>query len=190
MELEELKEQVARNAVSYSRSELNEIFTLRTKRTVSKINKKMLIDVLLMILTTTLLVAATFIIGLRSRYVVSAQIIGFALLIFVHYRIKFILIKRAFNSEYGLRIGAKKLVSLLNKYIFAYKIVLTSFFSILTIKHYSDLAYDWSAIVEQWPIIFIAAVTGYLAATITAKMIYGKELEKLNKIIVAMDWTD
>ncbi|HNP19633.1 MAG TPA: hypothetical protein PKL31_14445 [Fulvivirga sp.] len=190
MELEELKEQIADSQVSYSRSELKEIFTLRTKRTVSKINRKMLIDALLMILTTALLVAATFIIGLRSRYVVSGQIIGFSLLIFVHYRIKSVLIKKAQNSDNGLQIGAEKLVRILNKYIYAYKIILPSFFSILTIKHYYDLTHNWSAVSDHWLIIIIAAVTGYIAANITAKMIYGKELNKLKKIIEAMDWTD
>jgi hypothetical protein len=187
MELEDLKERITDNTVNYSRTELEQIFQLRTKRTVSQINNKMLIDVLLMILTTAVLVTATFIIGLRSRYVVSGQIIGFSILIFIHYRIKHVLLNRTVNSKYGIREATKKLIHLLNIYINAYKIILPNFFALLVVKHFYDLSQNWEIVISNWPLILTAFVFGFLAAYMSSKIIYGKEIERLKGVVTAMD---
>ena len=94
MEIEELKDRLNKIDVHYSRQELDDIFGVRMQRMVSKVNRKMYWDAILMLLVSGTLVAITFSIGLKERYWVSGEIVVVSMLLLLHYRIKYYLLNR------------------------------------------------------------------------------------------------
>ena len=123
MELEELKSKLNVSDVRYSTSELNEIFEVRTKHAVSKINQKMWFDAILMIFTAVTLIAATFLIGLQDRYLISSEIIILSMVLLLHYRIKYHLLNRI-NFEEAFNKALKKVSHRLTIYMTVYVILI------------------------------------------------------------------
>ena len=106
MGIEDLKKDIQESQINYSRTEIEDIFRIRTKRSLSKINIKMLWDAVLMAVSVVVLVVATFMIGLKDKYLVSLEIIGVMLFLFIHYRIKYRLLNKL-NFELDLVVSAQ-----------------------------------------------------------------------------------
>ena len=132
MELEDLKGKIDVSKISYSRAEIESILELRTKKTVRSINKKMLVDALLMIATTIVLIAITFTLGLRSRYLITAQIVSLALLLLAHYRIKYILLNKVNLHSYTVSEVIQQTYKTTRRYWIGYHVVVPMMFSSLT----------------------------------------------------------
>jgi hypothetical protein len=187
MELEDLKKTLVDKKIKYSNQEIENIFEIRTKRTVSTINKKMMTDVILMILTTLILVSVTFILGLKSKFIISGEIIGFSLMAFVHYQIKYRLLNDFNFEKNSLLQSVTKIKNRLNYYLISYKIIIPIFFSFLLTKYLFDQDNNWNNILELWPIISATAIISFLIVNKLTSILYGKELRKLKEVIISFN---
>lgn len=187
MKLEDLKKTLIDGNIKYSNQELENIFELRTKRTLSTINKKMLADVLLMILTTMILVSSTFILGLKSKFIISGEIIGFSFIAFVHYQIKYRLLNVFNFEENSLLKSVIKIKNRLSNYLIFYKIIIPIFFSLLLTKYLFDQYNNWNDILDFWPLIGLTILISFLIVNKLTSILYGKELRKLKEVIASFN---
>ncbi len=181
MELEELKQRNWLKEIKYSRAELESIFEVRTKSSVKDINRKMLLDALFMLLTTSILILVTFLLGLKSRYLISGQIIGFALLLLMHYKIKYIMLNRVSFHKDHIRKGIIKVYSRLRNYVVAYYIIVPLFVLTLLTKTRSDLGYDFD--INGLLLSLIALFSSLIVTHLLVKILYRKDLERLMAIV-------
>ncbi|MEQ8925111.1 MAG: hypothetical protein RLO81_04820 [Fulvivirga sp.] len=181
MELEELKNKVQKDDIKYSSQELESIFEIKTLSTVQRINRTMLIDALVMTGLTALLVGVTFYLGLKSRYVVSSQIIGAAAILLVHYKIKYRLIN-VFNPNLSIVQNSERTYKYLKRYCSAYYIIVPLLTVSLGANLYLQLNLDWSTIAVFLVILGMAIIT--LACThLIIKIIYSKPISRIKAII-------
>lgn len=191
MELDELKKiWEAKNAeVKYSKPALKDIFEVRVKRAIGRINKNMLWDAILMITATVGFIAITFILGLKDRYMISGELLLIATILFIHYRIKHLTIN-SFNFENnGVGGAVKKVIRRLKGYIFLYKILVPAMTGGLFLLYQANLYYyqfgSYSLEVISGTTIFIAlaiAVVAYFLTTWVTYNMYGKELIRLKQL--------
>lgn len=180
MELEDLKGKIDVSKISYSRAEIESIFELRTKKTVRSINKKMLIDALLMITTTVVLVAITFSLGLRSRYIISIQILSLALLLLAHYRIKYLLLNKLDLHSHSVTEVIQVTFKTIRRYWIGYHVVIPLLFSSLTWYLISGIAKHQDSLVT----LMISSAIGILTLGITnvlVRKIYQGDYQQLKK---------
>ncbi|QSE97135.1 hypothetical protein [Fulvivirga lutea] len=182
MELEQLKGKILETDVSYSKSELEDIFKIKTQSAVQRINRTMLIDALVMIGLTALLVLITFYLGLKSRYVVSSQIIGAAAILLVHYKIKYRLIN-VFNPNLSVIENAQKTYNYLKRYCLAYYIITPLLTLSLSFNLYLQLNLDWSTTSIFLVLLGITIIT--LACThLIVRIIYYNPKNRIKTIIL------
>ena len=181
MEIEDFKGKIDLSGVSYSEAEIESIFQLRTKSTIKNINRKMLLDALLMIITAILLISLTFAIGLRSRYYVSTQIIGLSLLLLAHYRLKYLHLNKSDFHHQSIREVISSTYRTFKKYWIGYHIVVPLMMASLSIKLMLDLSHDINMLFS----IFISVCSGLVGLMVTyivAKKMYHKEYNKLKEV--------
>ncbi|MEM7109412.1 MAG: hypothetical protein AAF519_14395 [Bacteroidota bacterium] len=145
MEFEKIKRHVEENRPVYSKTELEDIFTLRTKRSLSKINSKMFWDALFMVFSVVILVIATFMIGLKDRISISLELVGLSAFLFVHYRIKYHLLNKP-NIDLSIKNSVKRSLKTLKTYLKLYQILIPTGVTALYLKIQWDLWFimDWS----------------------------------------------
>ena len=179
MEFNELKRgwrQLDLERVKYSKEELDSIFEVRTKRNISKINKSMLVDAILMMITAGFLIFTTFILNLQSRYLVSLEILGFVFVMLVHYKIKYTLINRQpdFESE-DLLSGISVIVKRIKNYVLAYKLIVPLIICAL----YARFNYTASLDINYLWLLAPIFLGGFLIVHWTCRLMYGKALGEL-----------
>lgn len=191
MELEELKEawKAKHENVHYSRNELNSIFEIKTKRALRGINRSMWIDAILMILATAGFVAVTFILGLKSRYMISGELLFVATLLGLHYRIKYLTFNKLDLTKDGIKAAITRVIRKVKGYLLLYKILIPTFAGGLFLLYEFNLHYyNTNEFILEQPFksVGIALIIALLALVITNFVIhimYGKELKKLEKLI-------
>ncbi len=183
MELEELKTKKWQNEVSYSLDELESIFEIRTKSTIKNVNRKMFIDAMLMLLTTTVLISTTFWLGLRSKYIVSGQIIGFACFLLMHYRIKYLILNNVNLLSNTIRDGIASVYKRLYNYIIAYYIFIPIFAISLMFKIRSDLGYQIELSTENALIYSVTLMGSILVVYLLSTVLYKKDLARLKSLL-------
>ena len=194
MELDELKELINEKPISYSREELESIFQIKTKRQLGEVNKKMRVDMILMILTALGIISVAFFLGLRDRLSLSAEVILLVGLVLIHYRIKYVKVNQINLFKYDVRAGVEKSVNSLKFYLKLYKIVIpffTAFFYsyqrtvLLNIKGTIPQGIsEWSF--EIGIVLLIMVLTFFLTQWISQRL-YGKELTKLETYLDRLD---
>ena len=174
MELEDLKQSVHTGNAQYSEAELQSIFTIKTKGTVRHLNKKMLMDATIMIVVTGLLIAATFYLGIKSRYTVSALLVGMSALLLIHFQIKKYLLGHSVSTSRPVLQGLKRTVRILKSYIIGYYITIPA----LTILMFHAIG---SALrINTSEVVYIAGLlTGTLLCYVTVRLMYADELKRL-----------
>lgn len=181
MELDKLKGKVDFSTVKYSKDELDNIFQLRIKGNIASMNKKMLMDAILMGLVTSLLVAITFYIGLRNRYVISMELVGFAVLLLIHYRIKYVLLNNVNLHAQTVNSTVEKVYKRFKAYWIAYHWFVPMLSAALSIQLCRVLNYQF----DSWQLIVATVMTMIISWVIThnvVKRLYGKEYQSLQKI--------
>lgn len=123
MEFDVLKKQLEESAPHYSRNEIESIFEIRAKRTVSDFNKVMQIDLIVMAVVALLMVALTFALGLKEKYFISLEILLIAGLLYVHFRIKKAVIQRQLANT-GIILSIEKVISRIRCYVTVYKVLI------------------------------------------------------------------
>lgn len=186
MELDELKDLIKDKPVSYSRNELESIFSIKTKREVDGINKKMLWDMVLMIAMAAVIIGLAFLLGLRDRFSLSVEVVLLVALISIHYRIKHLKISRINLSRYDLTTGIKKVVKTLKLYLKLYTIVVPLLGSVfygyqrwqfLRIKN--NLPADVNNVLMESAILIAVGITIYFITRWVSQKLYGKEVKRM-----------
>lgn len=186
MDIEKLKE-IKTDAIKYSRAEINQIFELRTARSLKSTNKKMLIDLLLMGVTTILLIAITFFIGLQSRFLVSGQIVIVAGILIIHYRIKYILLNNVDLTSDGIKSAVIKIKSRLEGYIIFYQVSLPILFTLLMLKFQLETHGNWSNVLGNWYYLASTFIISIVVVRLLCNKIYGNDLRSFKSLIAGLD---
>ena len=105
MELEQIKHswkvytKNREETMKVSRSDLQLILREKSDRTLYKIGKAMRIDAVMMVITSFSFIILSFILDLNGKYLVTSLILGFTLLLFLHYHLnRMSLIKLMYSS--------------------------------------------------------------------------------------------
>ena len=189
MELDELKSKLDVSDVLYSASELNDIFAVKTKHAVNRINRKMWWDAVFMVLTAATLIVTTFLIGLRDRYLISSEIIILSAALFIHYRIKYYLLNKI-NFEEKFNHAVTKVRRRLRVYMRIYEVVIPLGIAALYLNIQIDLiAMKHTEALDKiirlgFTLPLISVV--YVLTKKLVHLIYGPDLEKLNTIVNEM----
>lgn len=181
MELDQLKKLYNTSSINYSRAELQSIFDIRTKGTLQQINKKMLVDGVLMLITAVSLISVTFLLGLRSKYLISSQILGFTVLLFLHYRLKYWLINTIDFEKFGINHAIKRVYNIFKTYWIIYQLCVPLFTVFLCYKlaNYLAILND----IDQAILYPSVGVLMLMITSILLKAIYGKEIKKLKELV-------
>ncbi len=186
MELEELKDLVQDKPISYSRSELESIFSIKTKRELDVVNKKMRWDMVLMVITAIVIIGIAFLLGLRDRFSLSAGVILLVAIISIHYRIKYFDISKVNLDKHDLSTAIQNVVKSLRFYLNLYKLVVPvfamSFYSyqrwkLLQIKNTLPSSIT-EVLVESALVITVGLVVYFLTKWISDRL-YGKALIRM-----------
>ena len=190
MELEEIKRILETSEIKYSKREINDIFGIRTRRSLKSVNRKMLWDVLGMITMVLILVTITFMIGLQDRYLISAEIIGLAVILTIHYRIKYHLLNK-FNYDRGVKTILITVKGRLTHYLKAYLLIIPTVAAALYLNtQWSILQLTKHSVIETairlgltLPIVIFV----YLVTKKLIMLVYGNNLNELEELIEEMD---
>lgn len=131
-ELKKLKERKGLNEVSYSRSEIESIFNLRSKRSLNRLNRTMFWDAILMMIVTGILIAIPFYLDIKSRHTVGLTMAGMSTVLLIHYAIKRRLINRPIGNSHSILIGLQKAIRVMRVYFIAYYLLIPSLTVLLT----------------------------------------------------------
>lgn len=191
MELEELKKvwNVKEPEVTYSKQALRDIFEVRTKRAVSRINRNMLWDGAFMILATIGFIAVTFALGLKDRFMISGELLLIATVLGIHYRIKHLTINKFHFANSGIVTSIRRITNKLKGYIILYKILIPTLSAALyllyclNVHFYKYGSYSLSALNASSIItVLLITVICYLITRRITQIMYGKELQKLQEL--------
>ncbi|MTI39789.1 hypothetical protein [Fulvivirga lutimaris] len=186
MDIDKLKE-LKTDSIKYSRTEINQIFELRTERSLKSTNRKMLIDLLLMGITTAILISITFFIGLQSRLLVSGQIAIIAGILIIHYRIKYMLLNNVDLSNNGIKPAITKIKNRLEGYIVFYQIALPPLFSLLMVKFQFDTYGGWNGVFNKWYYVAGTFVLSLVVVRFLCNKIYGKDMDRFKSLIDSLN---
>ncbi|MEQ8476611.1 hypothetical protein [Fulvivirga sp.] len=186
MDIDKLKE-LKTDSIEYSRTEINQIFELRTVRSLKSTNKKMLIDLLLMVITTAFLIGITFFIGLQSRLLVSGQIVIIAGILIIHYRIKYMLLNNVDLSSNGIKPAITKIKNRLEGYITFYQLTLPPLFSMLMVKFQFDINGGWIGVFNKWYYVACIFVLSLIVVRFLCYKIYGKDMGRFKSLIDSLN---
>lgn len=172
MELDDLKKKVDLTGVKYSQKEIKSIFEIKTKHTLKIINRKMFIDAIAMLITASILIAITFTLGLKSRFIVSAQILGLVAVLLIHYKTKYLLLNRGYLSSRGLFDTFRKTYRTFRNYMITYLVIVPGMIIIL-----SSLLLNLNVITG-----LALSIVGVIITAGLLKLIYGKEYSRLREL--------
>lgn len=186
MELNDIKIEVNSKELRYSRSEIEDILRIRTKRSLSQINRKMMIDAISMIGSVWVLVTVTFLIGLKDRYIISLEIVGLASLLLIHYRIKYKLLNRL-NFEIDICSAAKKAAKRLSSFMLIYLWVIPTGISTLYLYIQLSLSIlaEWSLeeTIFRYGLVVPLILIGIFLTRGLIKLLYQTHLDELNEVV-------
>jgi len=186
MDIDKLKE-IKTDAVKYSRAEINQIFELKTQRSLRSTNRKMLLDLLLMGATTILLITLTFFIGLQSRFLVSGQIAIIAGVLLIHYRIKYNLLNHVDLIGDGIKLAIVKIKNRLDAYLVFYQAALPPLFGLLMLKFQFETYGSWNEILDGWYYVAITLVLSFFIVRVLCYKIYGDDLKNFKNLIDVLE---
>jgi len=183
MSLDTLKDIWNKTEPSYSKAELKSIFEIKTRRQVKSVNKIMLLDYALMTATALVLIATTFLLGLKSRYFITFEIVGLSTVMAIHYWIKYRLLNPKSLQHKDLKSTIEQLIKRLKGYLIAYKVIIPFMVSAV----YLRLQYNLMSLQNRTPqesiieLLFVVpiAVLCYLFVQWLSAKMYGTQLSKL-----------
>ncbi len=187
IDIDQLKEFKV-ETVQYSRTEINQIFEFKTERSLKSTNRKMLLDLLLMGVTTIILIAITFYIGLQSRFMVSGQIVIIACVLIIHYRIKYILLNNVDLTKDGIKSAVLKIKNRLEGYMVFYQAILPLFFALLMVKFQFDTYGKWNEVLGHWHYTIATLVISFIVVKLLCYKIYGNDLSNFKKLFDSLDY--
>ncbi|ELR69249.1 hypothetical protein C900_05320 [Fulvivirga imtechensis AK7] len=191
MELDELKRawNTKSPKIEYTKTTLNDIFEIRTKRAVGKINRNMLWDAILMLIATAGFIVITFALGLKSRFMISGELILIATILGIHYRIKYLTINKFDFEDSGIGVAIRKVIKRLKGYIILYKILIPALSAVLYLLYCSNAyyyeygSYSLSELgTSSIAPVLLITITCYLVAWKVTQIMYGQELKKLQEL--------
>lgn len=190
MELNELKKmwETEDQPLRYERAELTRIFEMRTKRAVARITKNMLLDAILMLVTTAGFVAVTFILGLKSRFVISGELMTIALILGIHFQIKYRTLHRLDFTTTGIQEAIQLVVRKLKNYIMFYKIsipLLSGGLFVwyrLNVHYYKYGTYTLDHPWREGVITGVITIAVFFLTLWLTRLMYGAELKKLQQL--------
>ncbi|MBL3657564.1 hypothetical protein [Fulvivirga sediminis] len=196
MELDELRKswKAQTDEAKYSKREINEIFEVKTKRSLKVLNRSMLFDALLMIVTIVAFISYSFLMGLKDRLWISAELITMALVLTLHYKIKYNLINQLDFEANGVKSAMTKTIRKLKKYIKIYETAIPCISTLLFITYlarvnfYEHGTYFSSALITYKlafaPLCYLAT---WLIVKFLAKWMYGKSILKMESDLKKLD---
>ncbi|UII26483.1 hypothetical protein LVD15_24830 [Fulvivirga maritima] len=196
MELDELRKswKAQTDEVKYSKKEVDEIFEVKTKRSLKTLNRNMLTDALLMALTTLAFISVSFLLGLKDRVWISAELITMALVLTLHYKIKYHLINQFDFEVNGVKSAMIKTIDKLKRYIKIYKIGIPCISTLLFITYlirvnfYQHGVYFSSDLLTwKWALAPVCYLTTHLIVHVLAKWMYGKSISKMESDLKKLD---
>lgn len=186
MELEQIKRHVLETQPTYSQAEIEDIFSIRTKKSLSKVNSNMFWDAVFMGLSVVGLVSVTFVLGLKDKYLISIEIIGLAFCLLIHYRIKHRLLNR-FNFEIDIQNAAKRLVNSLSSFMRLYLWLVPSAISVLYLYIQFRLYHLSNWLIFETTVRFALVIPLLLITLFLTKglirIMYQRHLDELKEII-------
>ncbi|MEM9857373.1 MAG: hypothetical protein AAF843_08460 [Bacteroidota bacterium] len=186
MELEEIKDYIRKEQPNYSRAEIQDILRIRTKRSLSRVNSTMFWDAVFMGLTVAMLVGVTFIIGLKDKYIISLELIGLALCLFIHYRIKYRLLNKI-NFDIDLHNAAQTAIKRLSKFISIYLWIIPSSVSAIYLytqfRLFEVTSWQWGETLSRFSLVIPIAVITLLITRGLIRIMYQRHLKALKHIV-------
>ncbi len=190
MELDELKNKLNAVHIHYSAQELNEIFEIRTKRAVSNVNRKMLWDAILMVIVAAGLIAVTFLTGLKSRYLVSGEIVAMSVLLLIHYRIKYYLLN-TIGFDGNIRQAMFQCLNRMQLYMYVYWTVVPLGISLLYLDLQNQLIRliepDTSELIVRYALVLPLGLVIFFITRKLTYVLYGQDMDRLRGLIREMD---
>ncbi|MEO1054333.1 MAG: hypothetical protein AAFX87_27090 [Bacteroidota bacterium] len=195
MELEELKkawkETTSEKQVklAYDRSDLHHLLETKVRDTLKSVNRNMLSDALVMVGTVIMFIALVFIIDLKASLSISVTLAVAALVLLLHYRVKYILLNKPNLAINGISMGLRKIIKGLRIYITTYKIVLPLFaaalyiMALINIDIYSHGSLQWNLpfLTKAALSIPLSILMYYLTRQLVNRL-YGKHLKRLEEV--------
>lgn len=185
-ELDELKSTWNGKQLAYSKAALSDIFEVKTKRTVRAINRTMLLDYTLMLIAAAGLIALTFFLGLKSRYIVALEILTVTSLMIIHYGIKYRVINSVNLQHNDVKHSISKLSNRLNAYLLAYRVVIPVFIGAVYLKIQWNLlqikGVEWQEELLAIGLAVPIMVLTYFLVQWISKRMYGRAIEQLKQL--------
>ncbi|UII30271.1 hypothetical protein LVD17_18420 [Fulvivirga ulvae] len=189
MELDELKETWKNTApVHYNRKELDSIFEIKTRRSLQGINRSMLTDAVLMVLATAGLMTITFILGLKSRYIISGELLLVAILLGLHYRIKYLTFNKINLNKNSIKEAISRITKKVSLYLLLYKVLTPLVAVSLFVLYEANTNFyktGYYSLNDPLYVLVVASGIGILVLVLThfiTKAMYGKELQRLKQL--------
>jgi len=185
-ELDDLKSTWDDSQLKYSKAALSDIFEAKTKRTVRSINRTMLLDYTLMLIAAAGLIALTFFLGLKSRYIVALEILTVTSLMIIHYGIKYRVINSVNLQHDDVMQSISKLSKRLNAYLLAYRLVIPVFIGAVYLKIQWNLlqikGVNWQEELLALSLAVPIMVLTYFLVQWISKRMYGKAIDQLKQL--------
>lgn len=178
----------------HSEEQLRELLVSKSKNTISKMNRNMLIDAIIALVIGLSLIGIVIYLRLDNQTFMIASILIMMGLMAIHYRIKYVSLNRIELESISIRDGIIKLVQRLELYRKLYLIIIPSITSLLfTLVHilfFGHLIGTWYNSSSFWiwealviPTIFIV----YLVVKLIFNRMYGKQLAILKLALQDLD---
>ena len=185
MDIDKLKKdwQQSTDDLRYSRAALNSIFEVKTKRSLRQINRSMWLDAVIMLLVTASFIVISFMLGLKDRYVISGELLLVALLLYIHYKIKRMMLNQVQFTDSNIKNVLERIISKMQVYLYAYSIIIPATGAGLYLLYQYNLStYSRMPFTLATTDILITSCVGatlFLITRFICRLMYGHELDKL-----------
>ena len=192
MELDSLKKQwkthygQREKSMVYNEESLTILFRNKTKSAIKKINRKMFVDAMLMVITILGFIALSFILNLQAKFTLAASMTIIMAGLLLHYWVKYRILNHTDLTGPGLVLALNMIIKKLELYIKIYNWGLPALISALYLLLIANLAYyktgvyslDTSFLLKSL-FVFPVGFAGYFLTKKLTKVLYQKELDHL-----------
>lgn len=177
-----------------SEEQLRQALALKTKSSVSRINRNMLIDAIVALMISVGIIIFTVYLNLENKWLVITFIIFISTILAVHYRVKYKMINLIDLETESIREGIEKLISRLEWYKRLYLLLIPIFtcllFTIVHILLFSHIIGPWFYALSFWAweaLVIPVVLSVYFIVKILYHRMFGKHLELLKENLLELD---
>lgn len=179
---------------SQSEEQLRQALTLKTKSSISHINRNMLIDAIVALMISVGIIIFTIYLNLENKGFVMTFILCIIALLAVHYRVKYKMINQVDLETKSIKDGIEKLIDHLEMYKKLYLLLIPLItgllFTMVHILLFSHLIGPWFYDLSFWAwetLVIPVVLPVYLIVKLLFHRMYGKQLELLKENLLELD---